>query len=127
MAHYAILDYKNIVIQVIVGKDENELDNDGNIVDWEKYYGGLRTSYNTYGNKHNNNGTPFRGNYAGPNFYYDNQFDAFIPPEPFPSWKINYETFLWEPPIPILSEEDGFIYKWSEQNQEWIKVVIPQA
>ena len=127
MAHYAILNDINIVTQVIVGKNENELDNEGNVVDWEKYYGGLRTSFNTIGNQHTAGGTPFRGNFAGVGYYYDNQWDAFIAPQPFPSWKVNYETFLWEAPTPAPTAEKGFAYKWSEPNQEWIKITIPQA
>ena len=33
MAHYALLDKHNVVVQVIVGKDENE-----GIYDWEEFY-----------------------------------------------------------------------------------------
>ena len=123
MAHYAILDDNNIVVQVIVGKDESEPLVDG-YSSWEEYYGGKRTSYNTRGNKHILGGTPFRKNYAGIGFLYDYEWDAFIPPKPFPTWKLNYETFLWEPPIPMPAEEEGFIWRWSETNQEWIKVVL---
>ena len=42
MAHYAILNEDNVVTQVIVGKDEID-----DTQDWEEYYGGKRTSYNT--------------------------------------------------------------------------------
>ena len=68
MAHYAYLDENNIVINVIVGKDETELI-DG--VDTETYYGAKRTSYN--GN--------IRKNYAGIGYYYDAARDAFIAPK----------------------------------------------
>lgn len=84
MAHYAFLDEENIVTQVIVGKDENEPDNDGNIVDWEQYYGDFvgqvckRTSYNTVANKHLLGGTPFRGNYGQIGWYYDSELDGFV-------------------------------------------------
>ncbi len=127
MAHYAILNDINIVTQVIVGKNENELDNEGNVVDWEKYYGGKRTSYNTLGNQHNAGGTPFRGNFAGVGYYYDKDWDAFIAPQPYPSWKVNYETFLWEAPIPVPTAAKGVGYKWSEPNKEWIEFQVPQA
>ena len=125
MAHYAILNEINIVKDVIVGKDENELDNEGNVVDWEKYYGGLRTSFNTFGNQHLAGGIPLRGNFASIGYYYDNQWDAFIPPQPFKSWKLDYETFTWIPPVSQPEPEEGYVYKWSETNQEWIKVAIP--
>ena len=83
MAHYAFLDQNNIVVEVIVGKDEGELG-----IDWEQHYGefrGLtckRTSYNTFGNVHTNGGVPYRKNYAGIGYTYDEQEDEFIPPQP---------------------------------------------
>lgn len=125
MAHYAFLDENNIVVDVIVGVDENELI-DG--LDPETWYGQFRgqvckrTSYNTINNTHTSGGTPFRKNYAGIGYYYDSSWDAFRPPQPFPSWKLNYETFQWEPPIPEPEPENGFVWKWGEVNKEWIKI-----
>ena len=69
MAHYAYIDENNIVIDIIVGKDENELI-DG--LDTETYYGAIRTSYN--GN--------IRNNFAGIGYTYDPIDDAFIAPMP---------------------------------------------
>lgn len=72
MAHYAFLDANNIVIEVIVGKNEWE---EG--IDWEKYYGRIRdqkcvrTSYN--GN--------IRGKFAGKGDYYDDIYDVFRSPD----------------------------------------------
>lgn len=130
MAHYAILDENNIVTQVIVGKDENEPLPDG-YTSWEQYYGGKRTSYNAIGGKRKNPETNeitdepgFRKNYAAIGFKYDEEWDAFSPPRPFPSWKFNYETFLWEPPIPKPDVKPGFIWKWGEINQEWVAVPL---
>lgn len=118
MAHYAILDENNIVKQVIVGKNEDEivLDDNENPYDWEIYYGGKRTSYNTYGGVHLNGGTPFRKNYAGIGFKYDSVKDAFIPPQPFASWTLNEETCLWE--APIQRPEEG-IWIWNEEILNW--------
>lgn len=96
MAHYAFLDANNIVIEVIVGKDENESD-----IDWEKYYGefrGLkckRTSYNTYANQHFNGGVAFRGNYAGIGYYYNEQLDAFIEPKPSDNALLDIDSLTW--------------------------------
>jgi hypothetical protein len=81
MAHYAVLDENNVVIDVFVGKDEHELLN-GEPVDWEQYYGAKRTSYNTFAGQHRTGGTPFRKNYAGLGYTYDPARDAFIPPKP---------------------------------------------
>lgn len=96
MAHYAFLDKDNIVVEVIVGKNENE-DN----IDWEKYYEEFRgmtckrTSYNTFGGVHNNGGQPFRKNYAGIGYTYDYILDAFIPPKPEGNWILNEDSCQW--------------------------------
>ena len=81
MAHYAFIDDQNIVTEVIVGKDE------GQGVDWETHYAEvrgqrcLRTSYHTHDGIHTNGGVPFRHNYAGIGYRYDEQLDAFLPPD----------------------------------------------
>ncbi len=121
MAHYAILNENNIVTQVIVGKDENEPLPDG-YSSWEDYYGGKRTSYNTVAGVHNKGGTPFRKNFAGIGYKYDDQWDAFIPPKPYLSWKLDMETFTWYPPIPKPEKTNEYFWKWFEPNQEWIKL-----
>lgn len=121
MAHYAYLDENSIVTQVIVGKDEGE---DG--VDWEAYYGAMRTSYNTHGGHHANGGTPFRYNYAGIGFTFSEapewsaQGGAFIPPQPFPSWVLNPDTALWDAPVPMPTE--GGPWRWDEDTLSWVEV-----
>lgn len=123
MAHYALLDENNIVVNVIVGRDENE---DG--INWEAEYAkitGLKckqTSYNTRGNKHLLGGKPFRGNYAGIGWKYDNALDAFIAPQPAASWTLNPETLTWEPPIPEPEPVAGYRWVWFEPNKNWVKV-----
>ncbi|MEB3196821.1 MAG: hypothetical protein VKP62_06415 [Candidatus Sericytochromatia bacterium] len=120
MAHYAILNEHNIVTQVFVGKDEHELGPDGQPWDWEAYYGAKRTSYNTQGGQHLTGGTPYRKNYAGIGFSYDETRDAFIPPQPYPSWTLDEATCLWQPPTPMPT--DGKLYAWSEPDQLWLEV-----
>jgi hypothetical protein len=105
MAHYAQLDSNNFVVNVFVGREEDDLA-DG-VTDWEIYYAPegytvKRTSYNTMGNVHAEGGTQFRKNFAGVGFTYDETLDAFIPPKPNPNeevsdWVLNEETCLWEP------------------------------
>lgn len=143
MAYYALLNKDNMVVTVISGVDENiiQTDSDGKPIGgsseaWESFYANLpwfagltckRTSYNTFGGRHTLGGTPFRGNFAGIGFKYDVDFDVFIAPQPYPSFKLNYETFLWEPPYSPPEEiDDNHIWKWSEYNKEWIKATIPQ-
>jgi len=114
MAHYAFLDDGNIVVDVIVGRNEDEVV-DG-ISDWETYYGEfrgqrcVRTSYN--GN--------IRKNYAGIGYRYDDTLDAFIPPQPYPSWVLNETTCLWD--APVAYPDDGLLYNWDEASQSWQEV-----
>lgn len=127
MAHYAYVNNDNVVVQVIVGRDENDLP-DG-IESWEDYFNekesskgsGLRvlkTSYNTRGGEHLLGGTPFRKNYASIEGTYDSERDAFISPKPFESWVLEEETCLWIAPIP--APEDGKIYNWDEETGTWV-------
>lgn len=118
MAHYAFLNMQNIVTEVIVGKDETD-----GPTNWEMHYGNIReqvckrTSYNTRGGAHINDGTPFRKNYAGIGFTYDYARDAFIPPKPYDSWILDSNTCLWD--SPVAYPEDGQVYTWNEETQQW--------
>ena len=118
MAHYAFLNMQNIVTEVIVGKDETD-----GPTNWEIHYGNFReqvckrTSYNTRGGVHTNGGTPFRKNYAGIGYTYDESRDAFIPPKPFDSWILNETTCLWD--APVAYPEDGQMYTWNEELGTW--------
>ena len=117
MAHYAFLDENNIVTEVIVGKDE------GDGTDWEVEYGNFkgqtckRTSYNTYGNAHSDSGTPFRGNYAGIGYTYDETNDVFYAPKPYDSWVLDETKWLWKAPVDYPS--DGKDYTWNEETTSW--------
>jgi hypothetical protein len=109
---------QNIVTEVIVGKDETD-----GPTNWEIHYGNFReqvckrTSYNTRGGVHTNGGTPFRKNYAGIGYTYDESRDAFIPPKPFDSWILNETTCLWEAPVAMPG--DGQMYTWNEELGTW--------
>jgi hypothetical protein len=94
MAHWAELDENNIVKQVLV--TENNADEGYSFLMFA--FGGrwVKTSYNTKGGIHMTGGTPFRKNYAGIGFTYDEQRDAFIPPKPSDNAILNEETCLWE-------------------------------
>jgi len=128
MAHYAFLDENNIVTEVITGIEETDLI-EGKIP--EQWYGEFRnqvckrTSYNTIGNKNLKGGKPFRGNFAGKGYKYDPAFDVFIAPQPYLSWKLNYQTFQWEAPVPMPELIENHWWVWSEINKEWIAVERP--
>jgi hypothetical protein len=76
-----------------------------------------QTSYNTRGGVHILGGTPFRKNFAGKGYTYDEDRDAFIPKKPYPSWILNETTCDWE--APVAYPTDGELYNWNETNQTW--------
>lgn len=122
MAHYALLDENNIVTEVIVGKDETDVSQN-----WEEVYGAVknqvckRTSYNTRAGAHSNGGSPFRGNYAGIGMKYDENLDAFIDIQPYPSWTLI--DYIWHPPVPLPDDANPTNeYSWDEDNQQWVNV-----
>jgi hypothetical protein len=113
MAHYAFLDENNIVTEVIVGRDETEVV--AGISDWETHYGiernrrCLRTSYSG----------AIRKNFAGVGFSYDPVANAFIPPKPFDSWKLNAD-FKWE--APVAKPTGSKSYAWNEETLKWVLI-----
>jgi hypothetical protein len=111
MSHFAQLDENNIVTRVLV--IEQDVIDTGLFGDPSLF---VQTSYNTRGGQHPE-GRPLRKNYAGIGYTYDATRDAFIPPQPYPSWILNEDTCLWESPVPYPS--DGEIYIWEEVLQEW--------
>src|SRR5210317_2385662 len=130
MAHYAFLNMDNIVTEVIVGKDENNTN-----TNWELYYQNIknqickRTSYNTSGGVHKDGGTPFRGNYAGIGYTWDEDDQIFWPKKPYASWVKNNAEARWQSPIgdaPALTQEQQdqntanthrWNYVWNEEGQ----------
>ena len=124
MAHFAKLDENNLVTFVTVGRQEDDgleaelCERTGDVY--------LQTSYNTYGGVHYTDGEPsadqskaLRYNYAGIGFTYDENRDAFIPPQPYASWVLDEATRLWVAPIAYPAEGD---HVWDEQAGDWIEV-----
>ena len=132
MAHYAFLDENNIVTEVIVGKEENEND-----IDWEQHYSNFRgkickrTSYNTIGGVHTLGGIPFRKNYAGIGYTYDETLDGFIEPKPFDSWVLDESKGKYNSPVaypetytqnltdPETDQPVSDLYLWDENTTSW--------
>jgi hypothetical protein len=77
-----------------------------------------QTSYNTHGGVHSSGGTPLRKNHAGIGYTYDEDRDAFIPPNIRKGWVLNEQTCLWE--CPITMPKDGNKYKWDNETENWI-------
>jgi len=121
MAHFAkVVD--GTVTQVIVAEPEFfETFVDSSPGQW------IQISYNTRGGVHYNpetnepdDGTPLRYNYAGIGFHYDTTADAFYAPQPFASWTLNTDTYLWE--APVAYPDDGGMYRWDEDTTNWVAV-----
>ena len=62
-----------------------------------------------------------RKNYAGRDYKYDEDRDAFIPPQPYPSWTLNETTCQWE--APVAYPDDGKKYRWNEETTSWDEIV----
>ena len=135
MAHYAFIDENNIVVEVIKGIDETDTEVLEEGETWEDHYGSfregltcLRTSYNTHRNEHLDGGTPFRGNYAGIGFSYDEENDIFLHPKHYDSWVLDVETAGWKPPVDKPSDANVEMdtsapvknYDWDEDTESWI-------
>lgn len=111
MANWAEIDENNQVIRVLVGDNNDPAGDEGYrwLID---NLGGvwIQTSYN---------GT-IRKNYAGIGYIYDSIRDAFISPQPYPSWILNETTCQWEAPVPC--PVDGKDYSWDETTVSWIEI-----
>ena len=124
MTHFAKLDENNIVTFVVKGRQEDDgreqelCDRTG-----ETY---RQTSYNTHGGVHTQGGTPFRMNFAGIGYIYDEQRDAFIPRNPHSAWILDESTLTWGPPFP--KPDDAVInggtkvYDWDEDTNDWKEI-----
>tara|TARA_R110000868_G_scaffold395465_1_gene667142 strand:- start:572 stop:940 length:369 start_codon:yes stop_codon:yes gene_type:complete len=115
MAHFAKIE-NGVVAQVIVA--EQDFIDTGAVG-----HGWIQTSYNTRGGIHyGQDGQPsgreqLRKNYAGVGFTYDEARDAFIPPQPFPSWALSEDTCLWDAPVAMPTE--GGPFAWNEETLAW--------
>jgi hypothetical protein len=112
MAHYAYLDSNNLVVAVVVGKDETDLI-DG--LDTETYYA-LGTEYTVKRTSYNSN---IRGTFAAVGYSYNADEDIFITPQPYPSWIRSGS--LWNAPIEKPNDEK--IYLWDEQLGDWVEAL----
>ena len=142
MAHFAKLGANGKVIQVLTLDNKDMLNADG-VEDeavgqaylerhnnWAAQMW-IQTSYNTSGNQHKLGGTPFRGNYAGIGYTWDEDNEMFFPKKPYPSWVKHVATASWKSPIgdaPDLTAEQTsqneagthrWGYNWNEETQAW--------
>jgi len=119
MSHWAEINEQNIVVNVVVGNNDDADEGYQFLID---NFGGrwIKTSYNTFAGKHLLNGTPLRKNYAGIGFTYDEDRDAFIMPKPFASWILDEDTCRWQAPAPMPTDDK--LYVWDEATTSWVEI-----
>lgn len=120
MAHFAELNADSIVQRVVVVDNDNILDENGHesetigITFCKSLYGSdtewRQTSYNA----------TFRKHYAGNGYTYSATLDAFIAPQPYPSWHLDETTCQWQAPVPYPTQGGAFF--WDESLLRWISV-----
>ena len=111
MSHFAKVE-NGLVTQVIVA--EQDFISTGALGDPAAW---IQTSYNTQGNQHPE-GRPLHKNYAGIGYTWDGT--GFAAPQPYPSWTLNQDSYIWESPVPYPTDDKK--YAWDEETQEWVEI-----
>jgi hypothetical protein len=117
MAHFAKLDESNKVLAVhVVNNDvllvdgvESEEAGINFLSDLHNHNMWKQTSYNA----------SFRKNYAGIDYIYSEELDAFIPPKVFNSWVLDTILAQWKAPVDM--PDDDKIYYWNEESISWVE------
>ncbi len=125
MAHYALLNSDNEVINIITGVDESvtQTDTDCTLIGgsreaWEAFYaaqpwhGATSCKLTSTDN--------FRKNHARIGYTYDTERDAFIAPQPYASWVFDESTCRWEAPVPrpvVIN-----YWQWDESVLNWVEM-----
>ena len=148
MAHFAKISETNEILSVVVVNNNDILNADG-VEDetvgqqylethnnWPAQMW-IQTSYNTSGGTHKDGGTPFRGNYAGIGYTWDEDDQIFWSKKPYASWVKHNALASWKSPIgdaPTLTAEqklqntpadentpatNSWSYVWNETNTTW--------
>jgi hypothetical protein len=115
MSHFAKI--KNGIVTNVIVADQDFVDSyiDHEAGKW------IQTSYNTIGGVHTEGGTPLRKNFASIGGVYDAEKDAFYEQQPYPSWTLNEDSCLWEPPV--ARPVDDKKYEWNETDQAWDEII----
>lgn len=104
MAHYALIDQNNIVVEVITGVDENiiQTEADGSQVGgsaeaWEMFYQSRPWFEGLYCKRTSYNGN-IRKRFAGIGFIYDLERDVFLTPKPKNATHLDEDSLEWVVP-----------------------------
>lgn len=68
----------------------------------------------------------YRLNYPADGWIYNSNVDGFVEPQPFPSWTLNSNTGMYDPPVaePTTNDvantiDEVTIRQWDEDNLRW--------
>ena len=126
MSSFAKIGLNSKVIEVLSVHNDELKDSNGNEVEqlgidfltiltgWSVW---KQTSYNTRRGEHRLGETPLRKNHAGKGYTYDQTRDAFISPQPYPSWLLDESTCQWN--APTAYPDDDKRYDWDEDTTSW--------
>lgn len=121
MAHFALLDSDNTVLDLIVIENSVLIDDNGQ----EKEQLGIafcqtlkegrwiQTSFND----------SIRKRYAQIGGYYDPDADCFVCKKPYNSWILDSDK-NWIPPLPYPNDKQ--VYEWDESTVSWKKLEIDE-
>jgi len=121
MAHFALLDENDVVIQVVVISNHDCLDENGQESEavgaafCEQLFGTspwIQTSYNR----------TFRANFAGAGYLYLRDLDVFVRPQPRP-WYVLNDDLKWECPIGIHPQTGQELQDWQWEYLEMMDTV----
>ena len=134
MAHFAEIRSDNNVVLRVVSKNNADVDANGGDLSAEaetwvtnntpqdpiikEKLGGVypdtywkQTSYNN----------SFRKIYAGPSYIYNSATDQFSPSQPYDNWVFDEADWIWKPPIPAPTDENG-PYEWDQENTQLVSL-----
>jgi hypothetical protein len=112
MTNYiAFLDNNNLVTQVVQSPDDGQ--------DWLSIYAERK---NCKCVETALDGS-IRKKFAITGDTYNEDIDAFIGPQPYPSWTLSATEKEWVPPIPL--PDDEMLYAWDESRENWVIVYDP--
>lgn len=125
MAYFANINQDNIVCEVVTVNDYYITNPETGIVDEDKAISICKSMFgeDTTWIQTSLDGS-IRKLYAGIGFYYDKEYDIFLPPKKFESWRVDPETLTWGAPVPKPNHDKDFefTYHWFEDKQFWFSV-----
>lgn len=108
MAHFARIDENGVVQEVIVA-DQSFIDSGavGDPAQWVE----------THKDRSK------RKNFASKGDTYRPDIDAFVKPQPYPSWVLDVQTGRYKAPKPEPENTDpNRVYAWNEKRKDWVLV-----